>query len=59
MTQGTLADPAKIGALLNHVPLRRHAQAHELAGPATFLCSALASYITGAILPVDGGYLAV
>lgn len=59
MTAGTLADPAKIGALLNHVPLRRHAEAHELAGPATFLCSPLASYITGAILPVDGGYLAV
>jgi NAD(P)-dependent dehydrogenase (short-subunit alcohol dehydrogenase family) len=59
MTAGTLADPAKTGALLNHVPLRRHAQASELAGPAAFLCSPLASYITGAILPVDGGYLAV
>jgi len=59
MTAGTLADPAKIGALLNHIPMRRHAETHELAGPALFLCSALASYITGAILPVDGGYLAV
>lgn len=59
MTAGTLADPAKIGALLNHVPMRRHAKAEELAGPAMFLCSPLASYITGAILPVDGGYLAV
>ena len=59
MTAGTLADPAKIGALLNHVPMRRHAEAHELAGPALFLCSPLASYVTGAILPVDGGYLAV
>lgn len=59
MTAGTLADPAKLGALLGHVPLRRHAQPEELAGPAMFLCSPLASYITGAILPVDGGYLAV
>jgi NAD(P)-dependent dehydrogenase (short-subunit alcohol dehydrogenase family) len=59
MTAGTLADPAKIAALLNHVPMRRHAEAHELAGPALFLCSPLASYVTGAILPVDGGYLAV
>jgi NAD(P)-dependent dehydrogenase (short-subunit alcohol dehydrogenase family) len=59
MTAGTLADAAKIAALLNHVPMRRHAEAHELAGPALFLCSALASYVTGAILPVDGGYLAV
>ncbi|MEP7300187.1 MAG: SDR family oxidoreductase [Caldimonas sp.] len=59
MTAGTLSDPAKLGALLNHVPMRRHAEADELAGPALFLCSPLASYITGAILPVDGGYLAV
>jgi NAD(P)-dependent dehydrogenase (short-subunit alcohol dehydrogenase family) len=59
MTAGTLSDPAKLGALLNHVPMRRHAQAAELAGPAVFLCSPMASYITGAILPVDGGYLAV
>jgi NAD(P)-dependent dehydrogenase (short-subunit alcohol dehydrogenase family) len=59
MTAGTLSDPAKIRALLNHVPMRRHAQPEELAGPAMFLCSPLASYITGAILPVDGGYLAV
>lgn len=59
MTAGTLSDPAKTAALLNHVPMRRHAQPGELAGPALFLCSPLASYITGAILPVDGGYLAV
>jgi NAD(P)-dependent dehydrogenase (short-subunit alcohol dehydrogenase family) len=59
MTAGTLADPAKVGALLNHVPMRRYAEAEELAGPAMFLCSPLASYVTGAILPVDGGYLAV
>jgi len=59
MTSATLSDPVKSGALLNHVPMRRHAQPEELAGPALFLCSPLASYITGAILPVDGGYLAV
>ena len=59
MTAGTLADPAKVAALLSHVPMGRYAEAHELAGPALFLCSPLASYVTGAILPVDGGYLAV
>ncbi len=31
----------------------------ELAGAVLFLCSPLASYVTGTILPVDGGYLAV
>jgi len=59
MTAETLANPEKIGALLGHIPMRRYAQADELAGPAMFLCSALASYITGAILPVDGGYIAI
>jgi NAD(P)-dependent dehydrogenase (short-subunit alcohol dehydrogenase family) len=59
MTAATRADPAKIDALLGHVPMHRYAQPEELAGPAMFLCSPLASYVTGAILPVDGGYIAV
>jgi NAD(P)-dependent dehydrogenase (short-subunit alcohol dehydrogenase family) len=29
-----------------------------MAGPVLFLCSPAAAFITGAILPVDGGYLA-
>lgn len=58
MTEATRADPAKMAALLNHVPMRRYAEPEELVGPALFLCSTHASYVTGAILPVDGGYLA-
>ncbi len=59
MTQTTLADPAKTARLLAHVPMQRPGEPDELAGPALFLCSPHASYITGAILPVDGGYLSV
>ncbi|MEO9228436.1 MAG: glucose 1-dehydrogenase [Devosia sp.] len=59
MTESTRADPAKVASLLNHVPMKRHGEAAELAGPALFLCSSAASYITGAILPVDGGYLSM
>jgi NAD(P)-dependent dehydrogenase (short-subunit alcohol dehydrogenase family) len=59
MTEATLADRDKTARLLAHVPLARAGEATELAGPALFLCSTHASYVTGAILPVDGGYLCV
>lgn len=39
-------------------PLGRFAQPEEIAGVATWLCSSAASFITGAAVPVDGGYVA-
>jgi NAD(P)-dependent dehydrogenase (short-subunit alcohol dehydrogenase family) len=59
MTESTLADADKTSRLLAHVPMARPGEPGDLAGPALFLCSAHASYVTGAILPVDGGYLSV
>ena len=37
---------------------KRMANPEEIAGPALFLCSDMASFINGAILPVDGGQVA-
>jgi NAD(P)-dependent dehydrogenase (short-subunit alcohol dehydrogenase family) len=37
------------------VPMSRIAESHEVATVASFLCSDAASYVTGAVLPVDGG----
>jgi gluconate 5-dehydrogenase len=39
-------------------PLRRTGRDEELAGPAVFLASDAASFITGVTMPVDGGYVA-
>ncbi|HEX7813780.1 SDR family oxidoreductase [Dyella sp.] len=51
--------PAILKQALAHVPMRRVAQPSEMAGAALYLASDAASYTTGAILNVDGGYLSV
>ena len=44
---------------LNHVPMKRYGKEGELNPLAIFLASPSNSYMTGAIIPVDGGYTAV
>jgi 3-oxoacyl-[acyl-carrier protein] reductase len=41
--------------LLDQIPLRRYASSEEIAGVIRFLAGDEASYITGAVIPVDGG----
>tara|TARA_B100001121_G_C18670489_1_gene613546 strand:+ start:429 stop:1118 length:690 start_codon:yes stop_codon:yes gene_type:complete len=49
-------DESFIRKFSEHVPLGRMMKASELCGIVEFLCSNKASYVTGAILPVDGGW---
>ncbi|MGK0722820.1 SDR family NAD(P)-dependent oxidoreductase [Leucobacter sp. W1478] len=56
MTTITQHEHATAG-LLQRLPLRRVGEASEVAAACLFLSSAAASYITGAVLPVDGGFL--
>ena len=41
--------------LLDQIPLKRYARPEEIAGVIRFLASDEAAYITGAVIPVDGG----
>lgn len=52
-----LNDPAKLGALLNNIPLGRLGQPQDVASLVTFLASSDADYITGSTFFVDGGLL--
>lgn len=59
MSEPTRSDPEKLAQFLRHVPLQRVGEPAELAGPVVFLASDAASYMTGSVVTVDGGYLAL
>lgn len=58
MTEVPRANPARSAELSARMPLGRWGRPGDIAPAALFLCSPLASYITGVVLPIDGGYLA-
>ncbi|MDO8767404.1 MAG: glucose 1-dehydrogenase [Burkholderiaceae bacterium] len=59
MTDATRANPERLARFMVRIPSGRLGQPQELAGPAVFLASDLASYVNGVTLPIDGGTLAV
>ena len=58
MAAERLEDPEQVRWLTGRVPLGRVAEPHEIAGVVAFLLSDAASYVTGEILYVDGGWAA-
>jgi NAD(P)-dependent dehydrogenase (short-subunit alcohol dehydrogenase family) len=58
MTQNHFKDPYYTRMLVDSAPLGRYAEPEELAAAIAFLASDDASFITGVVLPVDGGFLA-
>lgn len=59
LSAGARNNPERNAAILSRTPMKRWGTPEDLIGPVLFLCSPLAGFITGTILPVDGGYLAV
>lgn len=59
MTQGLRDAPEREAAILGRTPLNRWGQTHEVGALVKWLLSQDASFVTGSVYPVDGGYLAM
>lgn len=57
LTQALQDDPARAGPILARTPLGRWGTPDDVAQAAMFLCTPAAGFMTGVIMPVDGGYL--
>lgn len=57
LTQALQDDASRSGPILARTPLKRWGTPADVAGPVFFLASAEAAFVTGAVVPVDGGYL--
>ena len=59
MTKSSRQDPVRSNRLMTRIPMSRYGNPDELVGPVVFLATNMSSYMTGATITVDGGYLAV
>jgi NAD(P)-dependent dehydrogenase (short-subunit alcohol dehydrogenase family) len=58
MTRGIFSNPDLLKTVMQHTPLGRLPEAHDVAAAILFLCSGAARCVTGVVLPVDSGFLA-
>jgi NAD(P)-dependent dehydrogenase (short-subunit alcohol dehydrogenase family) len=59
LTQALQDDPGRSGPILARTPMARWGTPEEVAGGILFLASPAARFVTGTIVPVDGGYLTI
>lgn len=57
MTSDLAADELRNKEITDRIPMGRWARPQEFAGPAVFLASKAAGYVTGEMLVVDGGWM--
>ena len=58
LTKPAQADKVRSDAIIARTPFGRWGKPDDIGGAAVFLCSDAAGFITGTVLPVDGGYIA-
>jgi NAD(P)-dependent dehydrogenase (short-subunit alcohol dehydrogenase family) len=56
LTKAAQADPVRSEAIVARTPFARWGRPDDIGGAVVFLCSEKAGFITGTVLPVDGGY---
>jgi NAD(P)-dependent dehydrogenase (short-subunit alcohol dehydrogenase family) len=57
LTQALQDDPERSAPIMARTPMKRWGTPDDLVGPVMFLASPQAKFVTGVVLPVDGGYL--
>ncbi len=58
MTRALQDDPARAGPILARTPLGRWGRPEDVAQAVALLCTPAAAFMTGVVLPVDGGVTA-
>lgn len=56
---GIQQQPEMLERFMRHIPMGRPGKPEDIVGPAIFLASDLSQYVTGVLIPSDGGYLTV
>ena len=56
LTQPLVDSPERSQTIIDRTPMKRWGEPHDVTGAVQFLCSPAAAFITGVILPIDGGY---
>jgi NAD(P)-dependent dehydrogenase (short-subunit alcohol dehydrogenase family) len=59
LTKGVVADEARTAAIMARTPMKRWGKPEDIAGTVVHLCSDAAKFMTGAVVPIDGGYSAM